>query len=121
MINWPKPLSNIAAPFVAWVNRFLAAARQCTPIYIEGYRIEPGSDGFRAHKNFQTSGGVSSKTPDANYKGLYVPGQTYNALEWVVVQAGVAAGAYISTADSNSNSPVTGINWVQFSALPQWF
>jgi len=57
----------------------------------------------------------------SDYAGIYVKGQQYDALEWVVVQNGNASGAFISTADKNTNDPITGINWVQFSALPQWF
>lgn len=57
----------------------------------------------------------------SDYAGIYVPGQTYDALEWVDVQSGTAAGAYICTKDGNTNAPITGIDWVQFSALPQWF
>ena len=66
-------------------------------------------------------GGAKSSPVQSDYAGVYVPGQSYDALEWVVVQSGTAAGAYISTADGNSNAPITGINWVQCSALPQWF
>lgn len=67
---------------------------------------------------------VAKSTPVAqpdNYKGIYVQGASYDALEWVVVQNGPINGAFISTADGNNNAPWTGINWVQFSSLTQWF
>lgn len=75
--------------------------------------------GYAARATLPSAGGKGSAKSD--YAGLYVPGQIYDALQWVVVQSGAAAGAYISTADNNANAPITGINWVQFSALPQWF
>ena len=67
----------------------------------------------------KTKGG--GPTGQSDYAGVHVPGQSYDALQWVVVQGGNANGAYISTADKNTNAPITGINWVQLSALPQWF
>lgn len=74
---------------------------------------------------WQISGGTGTGNTAApsqsDFQGVYVPGQTYNALDWVVVQNGTAAGSYISTADNNTNAPITGINWIQFSWLPQWF
>lgn len=66
----------------------------------------------------KSTGGNSLQS---DYAGVYVHGQSYDALQWVVVQSGNASGAFISTADKNTNDPITGINWVQFSALPQWF
>ena len=75
--------------------------------YVPVLRIPPGS--------------APATQSESDYAGIYVSGQTYDAMQWVVVQTGVAAGAYISTADGNKNNPITGINWVQFSALPQWF
>ncbi len=65
------------------------------------------------------TGGTGTATN--GYQGVYVAGQSYNAFEWVVVQAGPGQGAYISLVDANTNSPLTGINWVQFSSLNQWF
>lgn len=64
-------------------------------------------------------GGGTSKSV-SEYKGLYVPGE-YDKLEEVTVQSGPGAGTYASTADKNTNSPLTGINWIQISSLTQWF
>jgi hypothetical protein len=67
MINFPKLISG-ATPFAAWLNRLQAASKQCNPISIEGFKIEQGTDGWRAHKNFQTSGGTPSPPAPSNYK-----------------------------------------------------
>lgn len=73
MINWPKYTSGGSAES-AWLNRMLGAARQCTPITIEGYNIEMGADGFRAHKKFQVPGAGGGSTLDANYKLMIITG-----------------------------------------------
>lgn len=67
------------------------------------------------------SGGGSGGGGNADFAGLYVPGQTYNAFQSVLIQTGPAAGQWISTADNNTNHPATGINWLQLSSLTQWF
>lgn len=65
--------------------------------------------------------GAGGSSSDEDYAGIYVPGQSYDTDEWVVVQNGAANGGFVSTMDGNTNDPATGIGWVQFSYSPQWF
>lgn len=83
-------------------------------------KVERGPNGYAFKASPPGSPGQGGATK-SDYAGLYVPGQTYNALQWVDIQTGVIAGAWISTADNNTNRPETGINWVQFSYLPEFF
>lgn len=83
-------------------------------------KVDRGPNGYAFRASLPSAGGKGGTTT-SDYKGVYVQGQTYNALEWVVVQDGPKRGAFISTADGNTNDPATGIDWVQFSSLNQWF
>lgn len=53
-----------------------------------------------------------------NYRGLYTPTPAAPYMTFDVVQmgTGTASGMYLSTIDGNSNSPDTGIGWVQVSS-----
>jgi hypothetical protein len=59
-----------------------------------------------------------SKT--TNFQGVYTPG-IYNTYDEVIIQSGPGNGAWVCLAEGNSNDPRTGINWIQFSSLNQWF
>ena len=83
-------------------------------------KVERGPNGYAFKASLPTAGGKAGSVK-SDYAGIYVPGQSYDALQTVVVQGGNANGEYISTANGNTNAPITGINWVQLSALPQWF
>lgn len=71
-MDWPKPATGSSA-FAAWINKFLSKAKTCTPISIEGYDIELGTDGFRAKRKAKSGGGTST-TLDANYKLMIITG-----------------------------------------------
>lgn len=67
-------------------------------------------------------GGGTGGGQESDFAGVYVPGQIYNSFQTVVVQGnGLGSGEYISLVDGNVNSPLTGVNWIQLSALTQWF
>jgi hypothetical protein len=84
----------------------------------ETVKVQKTTRGLRLTAKIPPS--TAGGSADENFKGVYTAG-AYNSEEWVVIQAGPGQGAYISTADGNTNDPRTGINWIQFSSLNQWF
>lgn len=83
-------------------------------------KVERSQSGYYFHAAAPGAAGKSSPT-QSDFAGVYVNGATYNLDEWVVVQAGPVYGAYISTMDGNTNAPWTGLGWINFSSLNQWF
>ena len=50
-----------------------------------------------------------------NWLGLYNPATTYASNDVVQLGSGTAAGMYLSIINTNTNSPDSGIGWVQIS------
>jgi hypothetical protein len=65
----------------------------------------------------QVSGGGGSGW---NYRGVFNPLSTYAVNDAVLLGAGTSAGLYLSTLASNTNSPDSGIGWVQLSSYATW-
>lgn len=74
MIQWPKPLGTASNAIAMWLNWVLRCAKQCEPIDIEGYRIEPGANGWKARKKFQTAGGTTAPAQPSTEKLMTITG-----------------------------------------------
>ena len=55
-----------------------------------------------------------------NWRGLYNAASSYNTDDCVQLGPGTSSGLYLSTMDSNTNPPDSGIGWTQVSSFATW-
>jgi hypothetical protein len=88
------------------------------PIQVEA-EIYMASNGMVAKLDLTAfaglGGGTGGGTGGWNWLGLYNPATTYASNDVVQLGSGTAAGMYLSIINTNTNSPDSGIGWVQIS------
>jgi len=55
-----------------------------------------------------------------NYRGVWSGASSYSISDAVSLGSGTSAGFYLSTINSNTNTPDSGIGWVQFASYATW-
>jgi hypothetical protein len=67
----------------------------------------------------QISGGAGGSS--MGIRGLWNPSSNYMTYDIVIVATGTATGMYVSMIDNNTNSPDSGVGWLQFGTTQgQW-
>lgn len=55
-----------------------------------------------------------------NYRGAWVNTSSYNTNDAVLLGSGTSAGLYLCITLANTNSPDSGIGWVQLGSYATW-
>lgn len=100
------------------------------PASTSSLELTDGSTDLTGVTKITTSGLTVGGTPSAatltvsalnlNYRGVWSGASTYSVGDCVSLGSGTSAGFYLSTINSNTNSPDSGIGWVQFSSYATW-
>lgn len=103
---------------IAAVNAFLNLRAVVTDSQDARLIIGDGISVLQIPRGTSTgSGDGGTTTGGMRYRGLWLedPPSPYLTQDVVLIQAGPTAGTYISVTDNNTESPDTGIGWVQLA------